>query len=320
MRTEQKKSALQIDLAFVQHMAAIMIIGHLHNIISRTQHEKLCALVAIFNLQLPHWTTLFKNKASVCETLNIKLNDSINILSLVIFLIFGQYILTHTDTFLFWTSTSYLNLRNDVRNSQWKFECKWCPFQEKISISMSLPNCSMELWLYLFSSIDFMGNCMQNASDLELLNMSLGKTSNFGFHILFHTIRIKIFQNGFPLADLFANGIWGEGRISPFIWNQIKFPYFWRVKANGQGIFPNNGTNTYHTTAHLQACHLLKPIKNKIVTFCQHLKRLDDFITKSFVGYDICLNQEVLVMTAVFCFLGDSPKHAEVTNTPNPGV
>ncbi|KNZ48193.1 hypothetical protein VP01_5846g1 [Puccinia sorghi] len=76
--------------------------------------EKVRALVAIFNLHLPHWTTLFKNKASVCEALNIKLNDSISvfwnkcfslrlkdILCLVIFLIFGQYILTHTNTFLF---------------------------------------------------------------------------------------------------------------------------------------------------------------------------------------------------------------------------
>ncbi|KNZ62842.1 hypothetical protein VP01_12170g1, partial [Puccinia sorghi] len=75
----RKKSALQIDLAFAQHMAAIMIIGHLHNIISQTQYEKVCALVAIFNLHLPHWTTLFKNKASLCETLNIQLNESISV-------------------------------------------------------------------------------------------------------------------------------------------------------------------------------------------------------------------------------------------------
>ena len=45
-----------------------------------------------------------------------------------------------------------------------------------------------------------------------------------------------------------------------------------------------------------------------------------DLITNGFVGYDIGLKQEVLVMTAVLCFLGDSPMHAEVTNTPNPGV
>ncbi|KNZ48433.1 hypothetical protein VP01_5679g1 [Puccinia sorghi] len=153
------------------------------------------ALVANFNLYLPHWTTLLKNKAIVCgnKLLSLRLKDILPLIKRV------------------WTSTSYLNLRSGVRNSQWQFECKWCPFQENISISTILPNCSMELWLYLFSSIHFMGNCMKNASDLEILDMSLGKTSNFGFHILFHTIWIKIFQNGFPVADLFANIIWGEG-------------------------------------------------------------------------------------------------------------
>jgi hypothetical protein len=38
------------------------------------------------------------------------------------------------------------------------------------------------------------------------------------------------------------------------------------------------------------------------------------------VAYDAGLKEEVLVMTGVLCFLGDSPMHAEITNTPNPGV
>ena len=47
---------------------------------------------------------------------------------------------------------------------------------------------------------------------------------------------------------------------------------------------------------------------------------ISDLISNGVVAYDIGLQQEVLVMTAVLCFLGDSPMHAEVTNTPNPGV
>ena len=38
-----------------------------------------------------------------------------------------------------------------------------------------------------------------------------------------------------------------------------------------------------------------------------------------FPAYDITLSQEVLVTSVVLCFLADSPMHAEVTNTPNPG-
>ena len=45
-----------------------------------------------------------------------------------------------------------------------------------------------------------------------------------------------------------------------------------------------------------------------------------DIITNGFIAYDVGLKMEVVVTTAVICFLGDSPMHAEVTNTPNPGV
>ncbi|KNZ47691.1 hypothetical protein VP01_6216g1, partial [Puccinia sorghi] len=50
------------------------------------------------------------------------------------------------------------------------------------------------------------------------------------------------------------------------------------------------------------------------------MKLSNDLITNGLVAFDSGLNQQVLVMTAVLCFLGDSPMHAEITNTLNPGV
>ncbi|PLW49893.1 hypothetical protein PCANC_07137 [Puccinia coronata f. sp. avenae] len=38
-----------------------------------------------------------------------------------------------------------------------------------------------------------------------------------------------------------------------------------------------------------------------------------------FAAYDSTISQPVLVHSVVLCFLADSPMHAEVTNTPNPG-
>ncbi|PLW08809.1 hypothetical protein PCASD_22471, partial [Puccinia coronata f. sp. avenae] len=38
-----------------------------------------------------------------------------------------------------------------------------------------------------------------------------------------------------------------------------------------------------------------------------------------FAAYDCTISQPVLVHSVVLCFLADSPMHAEVTNTPNPG-
>ncbi|KAH9819653.1 hypothetical protein DFH28DRAFT_886252, partial [Melampsora americana] len=45
---------------------------------------------------------------------------------------------------------------------------------------------------------------------------------------------------------------------------------------------------------------------------------LNNLITDGFTAYDHQENSEVLVMTTVLCHLGDSPMHAEVTNTMNP--
>ncbi|KNF00664.1 hypothetical protein PSTG_06077 [Puccinia striiformis f. sp. tritici PST-78] len=41
--------------------------------------------------------------------------------------------------------------------------------------------------------------------------------------------------------------------------------------------------------------------------------------TEGYAAYDCTISQPVLVQTVVLCFLADSPMHAEITNTPNPG-
>ncbi|KAH9812707.1 hypothetical protein DFH28DRAFT_1061525, partial [Melampsora americana] len=48
------------------------------------------------------------------------------------------------------------------------------------------------------------------------------------------------------------------------------------------------------------------------------IDELNNLITEGFVAYDEKIQKEVFVMTVVLCHLGDSPMHAEVTNTMNP--
>jgi hypothetical protein len=45
-----------------------------------------------------------------------------------------------------------------------------------------------------------------------------------------------------------------------------------------------------------------------------------DLSTHGFIAYDAGLQTEVLVMPFVLCFLGDSPMHAEIANTPMPST
>jgi hypothetical protein len=44
-----------------------------------------------------------------------------------------------------------------------------------------------------------------------------------------------------------------------------------------------------------------------------------DMALEGFTAYDSHIAEPVLVHSVVLCFLADSPMHAEVTNTPNPG-
>ena len=47
---------------------------------------------------------------------------------------------------------------------------------------------------------------------------------------------------------------------------------------------------------------------------------MNEVASEGFTTYDSLLSEEVLVMSVVLCFLGDSPMHAEITSTPNPGA
>ncbi|EHS62927.1 uncharacterized protein PGTG_21277 [Puccinia graminis f. sp. tritici CRL 75-36-700-3] len=47
---------------------------------------------------------------------------------------------------------------------------------------------------------------------------------------------------------------------------------------------------------------------------------MNDITRNGFVAFDSSIMEEVLVTGIVLCFLADSPMHAEITNTPNPGT
>ncbi|PLW22410.1 hypothetical protein PCASD_13465 [Puccinia coronata f. sp. avenae] len=52
----------------------------------------------------------------------------------------------------------------------------------------------------------------------------------------------------------------------------------------------------------------------------QIVDQMNELATEGVVAYDSGLNKNVLLMSVVLCFQGDSPMHAEITSTPVPGV
>jgi hypothetical protein len=57
-----------------------------------------------------------------------------------------------------------------------------------------------------------------------------------------------------------------------------------------------------------------------VVILIQLVTLSSELATEGVVAYDSGLNKNVLLMSVVLCFQGDSPMHAEITSTPVPGV
>ncbi|EFP89671.2 uncharacterized protein PGTG_15634 [Puccinia graminis f. sp. tritici CRL 75-36-700-3] len=154
-----------------------------------------------------------------------------------------------------------------------------------------------------------------------------------------------IMPGGIPCARWCENAIWGAktGKTTKF-----PLPNPWHVRANGRIIrhVPitlyaddtsgnrskqwNKHISYYYTLSGLPPnmtnqnynCHFLATSNTAgaLELADQIVDELNLLATEGFTAFDAGLNQEVLVMTMALCFLGDSPMHAEIANTPMPSI
>ncbi|POW19850.1 hypothetical protein PSHT_04232 [Puccinia striiformis] len=155
----------------------------------------------------------------------------------------------------------------------------------------------------------------------------------------------KINMNGNKLSEECGNALYEHdgGRNQ----KKIQLPNPWRQKADGRiirnvpitlyaddtsgniskkfnkhisfyftlsGLPPNLSNQEYH-------CHFLATSNRAtgLEIGAQIVTEMNKITREGFIAFDSTIMKEVLVTGTVLCFLGDSPMHAEVTNTPNPG-
>ncbi|PLW52727.1 hypothetical protein PCANC_16005 [Puccinia coronata f. sp. avenae] len=138
-----------------------------------------------------------------------------------------------------------------------------------------------------------------------------------------------------------------ESNGSPDDKRVISLPSPWRVKAKGKVVrnVPitlyaddtsgniskqfNKHISFFFTLSGLPPrlsnqkynCHFLSTsnVASVLEISEQIVHHLNRMAQDGFAAYDCTILQPVLVHSVVLCFLADSPMHAEVTNTPNPG-
>ncbi|KAI9626747.1 hypothetical protein KEM48_010212 [Puccinia striiformis f. sp. tritici PST-130] len=155
----------------------------------------------------------------------------------------------------------------------------------------------------------------------------------------------KINMNGNKLSQECGNALYEHdgGRNQ----KKIQLPNPWRQKADGRiirnvpitlyaddtsgniskkfnkhisfyftlsGLPPNLSNQEYN-------CHFLATSNRAtgLEIGAQIVTEMNKITREGFIAFDSTIMKEVLVTGTVLCFLGDSPMHAEVTNTPNPG-
>ncbi|OAV87337.1 hypothetical protein PTTG_29470 [Puccinia triticina 1-1 BBBD Race 1] len=150
---------------------------------------------------------------------------------------------------------------------------------------------------------------------------------------------------GKQISEACANSIYEHDGNHHY--KKIKFPNPWRKEADGRiirhvpitlycddtsgniskkfkkhvsfyftlsGLPPNLSNQEYN-------CHFLSTSNraSALEILEQIVAEMNQITRYGFTAFDSHIMQEVLVTGLVFSFLGDSPMHAEITNTPNPG-
>ncbi|OAV97306.1 hypothetical protein PTTG_26120 [Puccinia triticina 1-1 BBBD Race 1] len=177
---------------------------------------------------------------------------------------------------------------------------------------------------------------------LEFHDPRLSSVATKNFNIDYSHIR---WEDGRYLDEACAGKLYGK--LPKFLYEIIVFPNPWREKSGNKIIrnVPitlyaddtsgnvskqwNKHISFYFTLSGLPPqisnqkynCHFLAT--SNLASVCemsQHIvKELNDMTTVGFEAYNHSISQPVWVTSSVFCFLGDSPMHAEITSTPNPG-
>ncbi|KAI9609519.1 hypothetical protein H4Q26_007476 [Puccinia striiformis f. sp. tritici PST-130] len=200
-------------------------------------------------------------------------------------------------------------------------------FSKCVRPEISSKSAGSELVLQIDSHLTF--------NDPRLISFPIEKLD-----LIYPDIRLK---SGRKLAD-FCNDCITE--LDCGIFEQIPLPNPWRTKANKQIIrhVPislycddtsgnvskqyNKHMSYYFTLSGLPPrlanqeynCHFLSTSNTAgaLELGQQVVPELNEMVREGYDAYDAILEKDVLVMTPVLAFLGDSPMHAEITNTPVP--
>ncbi|KAI9623290.1 hypothetical protein KEM48_009532 [Puccinia striiformis f. sp. tritici PST-130] len=285
-------------------------IGHTHSLVSRAIYNRNRAIMTVCDIQLPAWSTVRSARKRIRTFLKSQIK---------------------TETSPFGTPCFSLSIEGILSRIGPTASCSDCEVDEE--------------HYYLFEPVELASGLLVVPIFFTLKNLK------FIQNVLLHKLRsfkknyAKIQFNGYKLAEECADALYEhDGKGSQ---KKIQLPNPWRKKADGRIIrnVPitlyaddtsgniskkfNKHISFYFTLSGLPPnltnqeynCHFLSTSNRAtgLEIASQIVAEMNNITREGFIAFDSTSMKEVLVTGMVLCFLGDSPMHAEVTNTPNPG-
>ncbi|POW12028.1 hypothetical protein PSTT_04775 [Puccinia striiformis] len=360
---------------YEHYLGASLILGFLHKIISRSIYNYIRQILKIvFDLNLPGWEALRRERKKIREICSVSLNEKTLSTGKTCFALSAKEIikqellnpLVNQHMEYFPQDSEGQNIFKLSQSQRWlselspKTRVQMCtsnnkqyyifePVQLRNSVDIVIP-----IFFYKKHDRTF-SKCVRP----EISSKSAGSelVLQIDSHLTFNDPRLISFpieeldliypdiclKSGRKLAD-FCNDCITE--LDCGIFEQIPLPNPWRTKANKQIIrhVPislycddtsgnvskqyNKHMLYYFTLSGLPPrlanqeynCHFLSTSNTAgaLELGQQVVPELNEMVREGYDAYDAILEKDVLVMTPVLAFLGDSPMHAEITNTPVP--
>ncbi|PLW16113.1 hypothetical protein PCASD_19404 [Puccinia coronata f. sp. avenae] len=311
-----------------------LIMGHTHSMISRSLYSKIRGILALCDINLPAWATVQASRTRIRKLLGNRINYcsspfdtptfSLDPQTLVAMDLANPLIANNLDfypessngapVYKFSQSHKWLKCLSPSHRAQISMmSCegtrviitlpKAIPFDDPI-----LSSVDVQEFQSIYSEILLAdGRCLNNACGASIVQTD-GHALNDVVTLVPNPWRLKAkgkIIRHVPIT-LYADDT--SGNLSKQFNKHISF--FFTLS----GLPPHLSNQEYN-------CHFLAT--SNVASVLEVAEPLVDgfnhMALEGFSAWDCSISQTVLVNSVVLCFLADSPMHAEVTNTPNPG-
>ncbi|PLW13751.1 hypothetical protein PCANC_17890 [Puccinia coronata f. sp. avenae] len=311
-----------------------LIMGHTHSMISRSLYSKIRGILALCDINLPAWATVQASRTRIRKLLGNRINYcsspfdtptfSLDPQTLVAMDLANPLIANDLDfypessngapVYKFSQSHKWLKCLSPSHRAQISMmSCegtrviitlpKAIPFDDPI-----LSSVDVQEFQSIYSEILLAdGRCLNDACGASIVQTD-GHALNDVVTLVPNPWRLKAkgkIIRHVPIT-LYADDT--SGNLSKQFNKHISF--FFTLS----GLPPHLSNQEYN-------CHFLAT--SNVASVLEVAEPLVDgfnhMALEGFSAWDCSISQTVLVNSVVLCFLADSPMHAEVTNTPNPG-